>query len=254
MIGSQAIHSLLLSLSVTIIVACGGSGSSSPGITVPVTVTLQAQTPDTSPAAGSIKSFTTAEGVRVDVQEGFLTVWSLELLQACDSSFFTRLPARLFEAVFPSAHAHADDSPTVIGTTRVLLLDQADGQLNAWGSFSPPPGDYCGLLLLLFPADEDAEDLPATPPLVGTTLYVAGQYTLPGAAPVAFTVNLPTRLRERGLTFPALLVLDAEQRAVTKTLSIAYDTWFDGIDFTQLDSTSVRNQLLENVRQSASVD
>lgn len=252
-------RSIGLSGFIILLAACGGGssgGSETEGITVTFsTVQQQARSSsDSLPkiAAGQ-KTFINSEGAEITLDKAYLTIWSVELEKDCTTSRFTNLPTNLLHWLMPAANAHAVESPTRISTPNILNLSTADQIATVIGTITPPPGDYCGITVELFPADDDAAGLPDTINMIGRTLYLQGTYQTTGNNPEPFEISLGTKAQEKGLALTSLLTLDSNQLRAGLTLVVQYDQWFDSLDLTQLNEHHTQNQLLTNIRESLSI-
>ena len=71
------------------------------------------------------------------------------------------LVERLKQVLIPVAAAHTDSSPTLLGTP--MVLDVRAEQSVDMGALEPPPGNYCGIRVLISAADADANGLDLYP-------------------------------------------------------------------------------------------
>jgi hypothetical protein len=92
----------------------------------------------------------------VEVEEGYLTTWSVELV-ACETV------------------KHGVSAPTVIAEPAIeALASSTDAEsLRAHGTFRPAPGAYCAARVFVRAADEDAADVGETA-MLGVTLAWSG--------------------------------------------------------------------------------
>lgn len=177
--------------------------------------------------------------------------WSIEVVSDCSDSSFVRLPDTWLDFFLPTAAAHALEEPTRLSVPHVLDLTGSDNLPFRLGEISPPAGTYCGLKIEIFPADEDAMNLPVDADMLNKTLHIEGTYSINGSEPALFLIESNKKLSEKGLVFSdRTLTLDSTNRQATQLISIFYDRWFDGVDFEQLDSTQSENLLLNNIRNS----
>ncbi len=100
----------------------------------------------------------------IALTEARVTITSVELLP-CDS-----VAARLSRWVIPAAHAHVDATPTRLGAP--VVLDALDDETFRMGTFTPSGGQFCGLYVLVTPADDDA--LLVDDRTLGNTLTLRG--------------------------------------------------------------------------------
>lgn len=253
---SKIAAKLLLFVTVVLVSACGGGSSSeSPGITVSFAISPEVMTQNDNAQSSQIaKTFTNTEGTKITLKTAYLTVWSVELNSDCTNSIFTKLPEKILNFMLPSAHAHADSSPMVLSTPFVININAEKENVVDIGSISPPPGNYCGASITFFPADEDARDLPESPNMIGRTLYIEGSYTETEGTTTNFNIDLSTRLREKGLSFPTMLSLSSDNLASNKTIELNYSHWFDGVNFKQLASDDSQDLILNNLRDAVFID
>lgn len=234
---------------------CGGDGGGSVSSSAGIIVTFQA-TPQQSPAANGLipispagnKTFFNTEGVKITLTKAYLTLWSVNLEKNCDDASFAFLK---FNWLLPSAQAHADDTPTRMGTPNVIDLLAAEETLFVLGETGPPPGDYCGVTVELLKADQDAQYLPATVNMLDRTLYLEGEYIPLGSTEaVPFTIDTGRALREARLRYAVPLTLSSSTQQATTTLSITYDRWFDGVNFAALSEQTQQDWIFNQVTQS----
>lgn len=149
----------------------------------------------------------TANGSSLSLESAYASFAELELLP-CESdgpSFAERLRILV---TMPTAHAHAQTSPTRLPGPHVIdLLAPDDVRV---GKLRPPPGPYCAIQMTLEPAGLEA--LPPDDPMAESSLYLEG--TLSDDEP--FVVRSAARRRLwRGLDPP--LALDPARRRGTVT-------------------------------------
>ena len=120
------------------------------------------------------------------------------------------------------------------------------------GSVSPPAADYCGATIDLLAADADANNLPTTTDMVGRSVFIEASYTLSdGVTSGSVTINTSSALLPRDLLIFPSITLSASNLNGSATLAINYDTWFDGVDLTTVDTDSAQlTQLLNNITDS----
>ena len=252
---SAAFSWLALFLSIQ---SCGG-GSSSETAGTRLTLNVLHRQTVVSDAAASVpagsRTFSNAEGVSLTLDKAYLVQWSVELKADCSGSPFALRGRDVLEFFFPSANAHALEAPTRLSVPHIIDLTAADNTPVALGEISPPPGDYCGLQIELFPADEDTVGLPADVDMLGKTLYLQGSYSLADGEPRAFKLVSDKKLAEKGLLFADnILSFDNDRLSAVKRITLYYDQWFDGVDFEQLDQPQTTDLILSNIRRSLQVD
>lgn len=245
-------------LSVVAIVAAvsscsSSSGSASAGTNVEISI---APSPAISAAmpAGS-KTFENDMMDSVTLTKAYLVVSSSTIETTCDISFTAAIDG-LLDIIVPSANAHTTSTPTSTGEPYVINILGVDGGLNDIGSLSPPTGDYCGVDIDMFAADEDAIDLPdvgaGEPDMIGKTFYVEGAYTLNDGGIGNISISTGATLINRELLLSALMMISASQLNGSVDLAVNYDRWFDTVDLSllELGNADELNKVLVNVTDS----
>ncbi len=226
--------------------ACSDSTLES-GLTVHVVI----DAPRTPARTGHDATFTTDRGVVVHLTKAFLTTESAEIVP-CGST------ASLLDGVrgafrIRSAFAHSTASPTKIGAPFVEDLLAATDVSTAFGALAPPPAKYCTLRYSVGAADDDAPGLPADGSMVGKSLYIVGDYTLPsGAAPTAFSIEASAAF-DRDLAFEPLDLSASGAHAATLVVDKGMEHWFDGIDFATVSDDARARAVLTQVQSSLTV-
>jgi len=245
----------LLGALVVFLSACGGGNSGSAEITEGITVNFSALIKnEANTATTGSKVFFNSEGTQITLTKAYLVIWSIELDQACSSNHFVGVSETLLNWIVPAAQAHAVESPTRLSTPNVIDLTAADGTTLSLGEITPPPASYCGIVAELFPADEDAANLPEEIDMIGRTIYIEGNYKNSEDVLIDFSIDLNTKFQEKGIKFSSLEILDGNNKTANSTITIQYNQWFDGLDLTQLEQGDVRSQFLHNVRNSLSIN
>jgi len=184
-------------------------------------------------------------GYRVRLERAMIAVGRVELIR-CDNFVLD-----LWKLVTAArAKAHEFSSPTSLGVPLVIDLMESAGVPLFAGTLRPPPGRYCGIRVVGMPADQDAEGLTdENLDMMQNSVVIAGRVEdEAGEDQTALLAEiweiLPCEMR-----FDRPLVFDGP---VVQSVSIQIDHtgWFDGIDFAPLDSTSVQQQITENIRSS----
>lgn len=242
------LFSFLIFLSLLLLTACGGAGSTSVQEGTNVELSLQhfyRQNSDltykTLPAGQ--KTLITNSGVEVVLQKAYLTLWSIRLEKNCQQFSWRSL----FNLFIKEAVAHAEEDPQVMIVPHVINVLGTDMQPQVLPSLSPATGDYCGLIVQLLKADDDAQGLPTDVNMINRLLYVEGSYKMPGqtAAAIPFVVDLsqaplPIYLNK---TFR----LDESTPEQQISLGFAYGQWFDNVDFMNINSVAQEEIILSNI-------
>lgn len=198
---------------------------------------------------GSVRTFTTVEGEHVTLTRGFVTLGSVELKPCEEGAAW-----RLLRALSPigTAHAHSAGSPRRLGTPHVTSLEQPDGAVLDLGTLRPPPGRYCRARLGFEPADADAEGLPSPDTgvdMVGRTLWLDGT-----VAPASGGEPRPFHLESSNLASVEVVLdgvsLSEASPLAERVLSLAYDTWLDGVELGSPDASSA---VLDSVARSVAM-
>ncbi|MBF5045278.1 hypothetical protein FGE12_22930 [Aggregicoccus sp. 17bor-14] len=248
---------VLLSLSLPAMSALllgAGCGEHEEGTELALTLEAAPQGSVSTDAQG--RHFTLADGRKVTLTRGWVTLSSVELLPCVEPASVSQRPRRLHLPAFSvmdlfigTAHAHTGGTPTKLGSPHVLGLDEADGTAMALGALHPPVGRFCAARLAFSPADDDAHDLPTAVDMVDRTLRLEGQVVpAGGGAPVPFTLESDA-LAGRDVTFAAPLELSESAPSTTLRLALAYDRWLEGV---ALGDAEAGAQAVQAVSASAS--
>lgn len=244
----------LLTAATLVLAGCqSGNSSAEQGITITVTSQL---TPSIDGSgvlqtqAAGIKTFDNSEGITIRINAGYLVLWSISLETNCaEPDFVTAEP--WWNWLISSAYAHTESTPLQLGSPTVIDLNAEELQPIALGTLTPPPGSYCGATTQLINADADANGLPLSMNMIGRTLYIDGAYSNDsGQSWAAFVVDTGVSLLPAKRIFPLSLILSNNQRNGEVNLSIAYQSWFNGVDMEQVADSNQLNQLFFNVTAS----
>ncbi len=187
----------------------------------------------------------TDRGYSVRLERALIVIGEVELIR-CDN-----LVLDLWELVAPAqARAHSFSSPTSLGVPFVIDLMESAGTPLFAGTLRPPPDRYCGIRVVVMPADQDAEGLTeANADMMHHSVLIAGRVedtTTGDETPLLARIG---EVLESEILFDPPLVFDSP---VLESVSIQIDhtKWFDGIDFASQDSDAVRQRITENVQSS----
>lgn len=184
-------------------------------------------------------------GYRVKLDRALIALGRVELLK-CDN--FARQLWGLFAP--GRARAHEESTPTSLGVPMIIDLMESSGALLFAGTLRPPPGRYCGIRVVLAPADADA--IGSTPERAE---MLENSVVLEGVVEDSETgdqIPLGARITEIipwNLRFDEPLVFDSP-RSVSISVQIDHMRWFDGIDFAVPGGAEVRQRLPENISSS----
>jgi hypothetical protein len=122
------------------------------------------------------------------------------------------------------------------------------------GSIAPPANNYCGMTAELIKADDDTQNLPTTPDMVGLSIYLQGEYLASGGSDwVSFEISSGKSLLPAQRIFSLPMQLSSEQLNGSVTLQLPYSEWFDGVDFTQINTSTQIDSILFNISSSISL-
>lgn len=256
------INTLLFCLLAVFLTACSSSSSTGNPSAVTSVSMSAAPSPANAPmmAAGD-KVFTTAEGHSVTLTKAYLVISSTTIETACGTSFSAAFE-NMLDLVVPQAHAHTTTTPTSTGVPYVINLLAMDNAPVSIGGMSPAVADYCGVDVDLFAADADALNLPAAagePDMIGRTVYIEGSYSLTGGGVGVIKIDTGATLINRNLLLSALMMISASTPSGSVSLGINYDTWFDAVDLSLLETETVSttnpsdtnvSQVLQNITSS----
>jgi len=221
-----------------LLTACGNREA---GLTLSLSLALEhpAVTVD-----GAGWHFTRANGDRVVLSRGYLTLASVEILP-CPT-----LGERLWQTLSPFgvAYAHTVGSPTLLGTPHVVGLGASlTAPALSLGELHPPPASYCHAHLVFEPADDDAEGLPSDVSMVGRTLLLEGTVTSPSeGTPRPFHLESAETAEVDVSLTPA--TLDQKSQTAARGFTLSPSKWLDGVD---LSLASAAAQTLATATASA---
>lgn len=271
--------------------ACDSTGSRFDGIianvnAVPVGTTAHAHGPaksarvDAKHGGDSFVTFYRADGLKIDLQQGLISLAPTELTRCPTLS--TALTHWLDQiSPLASAQAHAGhDELTPEAAINIVTDHNTD-----LGTLRSHPGDYCGINIMLRALpdtahDDDAEPHsarasakhggidhgsggdPGTPTVRLSPCYYPSTIGMSTEEAASVTehhcidvdVELPVHDIRRTFTpFPeGAVILDADNTDLAVTLGVYYEDWFNDVDFEQLaaQNPSARAQLASNIVDS----
>lgn len=233
----------LMLLPAMLLAACGADqGSRTAGTEFAFQATPMPSVSAMMPAGS--KTFMNDLGDTIVIDRAYIVVSSIGIETDCSGApIFSVAP--VLDMLIPSAHAHAEPTPTDTGAPFVVNVLAMDGDMIDVGNLEPLPADYCGISISLAAADSDAENLPdgaGDPDLVGLSVYVEGTYN----GPNPFFVQTGATIPERNMLLSPTVTLGSGNLSETISIQVQYDTWFNGIDPAAIDI----NQLLVNISAS----
>lgn len=214
----------------------GGSGSSEEGIEVALSLSnaRSARNRDVPPAEEG-QTFYTAEGKRIDLENGLVNVSVVGLI-GCPFALRDALES-LGRFLVSSAVAHGNAIEAPEG---VLDVSHPDGTILDLGRLPALPGAYCGLALGLnaLPSDVPGGDegalaylAPCYYPDSGTVPDIPGAPTQPDEVNHdCYQFSVSGTALEIRLGLPEAMTLDRARRHAALAVTVEYDTWFDGVD------------------------
>ncbi len=189
------------------------------------------------------KTLVTNSGVEVVLQKAYLTLWSISLEKNCQQFSWRSL----FNFLIEEAVAHAEENPQVMIVPHVINVLNTDLTPQTLPSLSPATGDYCGLIVQLLKADNDAQGLPSDVDMVNKLLYVEGSYKILGQTgeAIPFVIDLSQAALPIYLNKTFRLNQSTPQQQIS--LGFAYGQWFDNVDFVNINTIAQEQIILSNI-------
>jgi hypothetical protein len=200
-------------------------------------------------------------GYRVRVTRGYLTSYSMELVECTNApaaplAAAGRFLGQLAEGVAYAGHSGGTPNPAALRAMQVeSLLAPA---LREAGAVTLAPQAYCQLHYLVARAGRDAHGLPAALDMVDASLHIDGTYRPPGgAADVPFVVHTGAAhgaLFDRTIRCAAPLRVDTGSAATRITVRRHLGAVFDGVEFARMRPPVVANRVLQSLIDHADVE
>jgi len=198
-------------------------------------------------------------GYSVEVHDGYLVTYGASLVP-CPTATHEHddLGALLWSLIgIGAAHAghDSDVDPSAISTSRV----ESVATPKAWtiGRVAVPPAVYCEAHYLVARADDATLDMPQTVDLDRASLYLSGVYTPPGGGE-ARPFEVKTALANG-----VIAALDVEpggaggvnlgETGLTVVIERPLAGLFDGVDFDNMSSAALEQQLLTALIANTSI-
>ena len=204
---------------------------------------------DVEPTAdGSAWEVTSNVGYRVRVTRGWVTSYSMELVECprvadVDDGVLWSLVA----ATAWAGHNAGTPNPAAIRPMQVESL--MDGAPHEAGTVTLAPQPYCQVHYLVARAGHDSPGLPAELDMVDVSLHVEGTYRAADATTdAAFTIHTPAaygQLFERVGNPPAPLHVDTGRSALDVEIRRHRSRLFDGVDFVRMPVKSAGLRMLQ---------
>lgn len=213
------------------------------------------QYPEGKPA-NAPRVFKNNLGYQITLNAGYLVFSGIEP-QACPGAKVPNIWNRFVGLAVANAHTPSSKSAPV--EPKTLVVDsvlRADFEPLEIGYHEASPGSYCQVSVTLASADASAKGAPADMSLNGKSLYLKGQYIAPGggqptpfeiASEASFTKEIALHDRN-GKQAP--LNLSSKSPAREVVMGMAYDSWLDNVDFSNMDTLEPSETVLSNVQQS----
>ena len=183
---------------------------------------------------------TNALGYRVRVTRGYVTTYSMELVEcpklgAAPADVVAALSSLLEPPSAWAGHASGTPNPAAIRPMQVeSLLAPTDREV---GTVMLVPQAYCQMHYLIARAGHDSPGLPSELDMVDASLHVDGTYRAPGATrPTPFTIH--TAIANGGLfdrtATSAPIRVDTGRTTTRVTVRRHLGSLFDAVDFTTM--------------------
>ena len=200
--------------------------------------------------AGDGWEVTTDLGYRVRVTRGYLTSYSMELVECPKAAWSVLSPPPAW-----AGHSAGTPNPAAIRPMQVeSLLATTDREI---GAVTLAPQTYCQLHYLIARAGREAQGLPSDLDMVDASLHVDGTYRAPAAdAPTPFAIH--TAIANGGLFdhtgAAAPIRVDMGQGATRVTVRRHLGSLFDGVDFATTSDSVRASRILASVVEHVEVE
>jgi hypothetical protein len=193
-------------------------------------------------------------GYRIRIQRGYITTANTELM-ACAHTHASANDTSIVAALLGLRVAHAghggQNDPSKLTQPQVesLTSPKTNVVIAVWGD----EPTYCNVHYLIGYANESANNLPNEVNLVGTSLYLEGEYTAPGSDKlIAFKLQSPLAWGEaKALADPASGI---DEKSGVKTgsnlhliISRELGSMFDSLDFVHMNEQEQAKTVLRNL-------
>lgn len=196
---------------------------------------------------------TNDRGYRVRLTRGYLTSYSMELVECPkDAATGARLGALLWstvESVAWAGHSVGTPNPAAIRPMQVESLTEPTA--HDVGEVLLAPQAYCQLHYLIARAGREAHGLPPDLDMVDASLHVELTYQAAGAdAPTPFTLHTAVAnggLFDRATGAPTAMRVDTGRNATQVTVRRDLGRMFDGVDFAAMAEGQIAGQILTSL-------
>jgi len=207
---------------------------------------------DVTPARDGSWSVTNDLGYEVRVKRGWITSYSMELVECPKAALFEWLGPRAAWA----GHASGTPNPAAIRPMQVEALTQPTG--HDVGSVTLAPQPYFQLHYLVARAGKDAPGLPDGIDMVDASLHLEGSYRAPGGgAETPFTVHTAVaygQLFDRTARSDRVLHVDTGRESVRVEVRRRRRHMFDRVDFSRMAERQLALQILTSFVNDAEVE
>lgn len=209
---------------------------------------------DVTPSAdGSAWEVTNNRGYRVRVTRGWVTSYSMELVECPKAADAGR--GAFFVGTAWAGHRSGTPNPAAIQPMQVESL-MHPGPHDV-GTVTLAPQAYCQVHYLIARAGRDSPGLPADLDMVDVSLHVEGTYRAPDAtADAGFTIHTASaygQLFSRVGEPPAALYVDTGRNALVVEIRRRRSRLFDGVDFQGMTVKAAGLRMLQGLVDGAEV-
>jgi len=213
-------------------------------------------------ADGTAWEVTNDLGYRVRVTRGYVTSYSMELVECPKDTAATpvaSLGTFLWSVVEGPAYAgHATGTPNPAAIRPMQVESLTAPTTHQVGAVLLAPQTYCQLHYLVARAGREAPGLPADLDMVDTTLHIDGTYRAPGAtADTPFTLHTAVAygaLFDHTVSSSAAVHVDTGTSAAQVTVRRHLGRIFDGVDFVKMTDRMVAGQVLKSLIDHVDVE
>jgi hypothetical protein len=216
----------------------------------------------TKTSDGTAWEVTNDLGYRVRVTRGYVTTYSMELVECPKGTAATPVASlgtllwSIVEATAYAGHATGTPNPAAIRPMQVESLTAPTARQV--GAVLLAPQTYCQLHYLVARAGREAPGLPADLDMVDTSLHIDGTYRAPGTtADTAFTLHTAVAygaLFDHTASSPAALHVDTGTSATQVTVRRHLGRIFDSVDFVNMTDRMVAGQVLKSLIDHVQVE
>lgn len=195
-------------------------------------------------------------GYQITLNAGYLAFSGIEP-QACSGAKVPSILNRFLGSAVANAHTPSTkETPTEPKTLVVDSVLRADFEPLEIGYHDAPPGSYCQVSVTLASADANAKGAPTNASMNGKSLYLKGQYTPPSggqatpfeiASDASFTKEIALQ-DANGKQIP--LNLSSKNPTSEVIVGMAYDSWLDNVDFSNMGPLELSETVVSNVQES----